>query len=88
MPISRTLILGALIFFGAVAMFMGLSVTISALVNGSITYSFGSGADLVTRTATRTGEPDVYWTRLAVLGLMPVALGAAGVWWARHMLRR
>lgn len=88
MPMSRILILAALIFLSAVAVFMGLSVTVSALVNGSITYSFGTGADLVTRTATRAGEPDAFWSRLAVLGLLPIALGAVGIWWGQRVMRR
>lgn len=87
MPISRLLILAGLVFFSAVAVFMGAAVTLSALATGSITYSFSSGADVITRTATLAGEPGLYWQRLAIIGLSPIALGGLGLWWGRRQFR-
>ena len=85
---SRFLILAGLIFFCAVAVFMGVAVTISALVNGSISYSFGEGRDLVTKTATLAAEPGAFWQRLALIGFLPIVLGLAGLWWGRREIRR
>ncbi len=87
MPMSRFLILAGLIFFSAVGVFMGCAVTLSALAKGSISYSFGEGKDIVTRTATLAGDPTAFWQRLALIGILPILLGAAGVWWGRRQLR-
>ena len=87
MPMARFLILTGLLFFRAVAIFMGSAVTISALVNGSISYSFGEGKDLVTRTATLAAEHGTFWQRLALIGFAPIVLGIAGLWWGRRKFR-
>jgi hypothetical protein len=87
MPISRLVILAGLVFFSATAVFMGAAVTLSALARGSITYSFGTGADIVTRTASLASEPGLFWQRLALIGLLPVVLGAAGLWWGKRQFR-
>ena len=87
MPLTRFLLLAGLMFFSAIAVFMGAAVAINALSTGSITYSFGTGAESVTRTATLAADPGVYWQRLAIFGLLPIALGSAGIWWGRRVLR-
>lgn len=88
MPMSRFLILAGLMVFSAVAVFMGTAVTLHALSSGAIRYSFGSGTDTVTHTAVRAADPAIFWQRLALIGLAPVVLGAAGLVWGRRKLRQ
>ena len=87
MPLTRLLLLAGLMFFSAVAIFMGAAIAINALSTGSISYSFGSGAESVTRTATLAADPASYWQRMAIFAFLPIALGAVGLWWGRRMLR-
>ena len=87
MPLTRFLLLAGLMFFSAIAMFMGAAVAINALSTGAISYSFGTGSEIVTRTATLAADPANYWQRLAIFGLLPIVLGAAGIWWGRRTLR-
>ena len=87
MPLTRFLLLAGLMFFSAIAVFMGAAVAINALATGSISYSFGEGGELVTRTATLAADPGSFWQRLAIFGLLPIALGGGGIWWGRRVLR-
>lgn len=88
MPLTRFLILAGVMFFSAIAAFMGGAVTLNALSKGAITYTFENGAGMVTRTATLAAEPGAFWERLAVIGLLPIVLGVLGLWWGRRRLRR
>lgn len=71
-------------FFGAVGVFMGGVVTINAFARGAITYTFQDGAGLVTRTATMAAEPEIFWQRLAIIGVLPIVVGLIGLWWGRR----
>lgn len=87
MPLTRMLILAGLGFLGAVAVFMGIAVAMSAFAKGSISYSFGEGANLVTRTASLASEPGLFWQRLTLLSFVPAVLGCFALYACRRGFR-
>ena len=88
MPITRLMLACGAIFLGAVAIFMGGAVSISALGTGVIRYSHGDGAATVTHALRRDDDASAYWQALALIGGVPIGLGLAALVWARRSLRR
>jgi hypothetical protein len=86
MSLLRYVFMVGVMFLGGVALFVGGVVTASAIASGTITYSYGTGAEAVARTISLATEPGAFWQRVALLGLLPMVLGTAGIWWSRGRL--
>lgn len=72
MPMLRAGMAVAALLLGAIAAFLGVVVTVSALSTGAISVSYGS----VSETITRTADAARYWQFVMMLGLAPAVLGA------------
>ncbi|MGE0052862.1 MAG: hypothetical protein AB7S74_01520 [Hyphomicrobium sp.] len=65
----------AMIIFGLASALLGGVVLFSALRTGSITVSYGSGADAVKQVLTYAGERTRFLQFAGLLGLMPFLIG-------------
>jgi hypothetical protein len=83
----RFVLLIGTVFLSAVAVFMGAVVTAAALKLQAIHYSFDAGSQAVKRVITLAEDPAGFWQALALLGVLPMVLGIAGIWWGRRTLR-
>lgn len=83
----RAVFLAATAFLSAVAIFLGCVLVLTSLKLGSITLSYSDGKDIVTDTVTRAGDAARFWRLFASMGLMPIAIGGVGVWYAARKLR-
>jgi hypothetical protein len=87
MPMLKMAVAIAFIVFGAVAIFMGLFVTIGAMSAGEIAYSAGEGAAKVITRYRQADAPDDFWRAVGLLGVLPLVLGGLGIWFGRRQFR-
>lgn len=87
MQMYRVIFFGALAFFAVVAMFIGMVVVITSLQNGAITWSYTSSGKGITETISRAADAARFWKLLSIMGIGPLALGAAVMWFSVRKLR-
>lgn len=87
MPFVRLMIPVGLLVFGAVALFMGAVVSVTALRNGSIAVSYRTSSGPMVHSARRETDPAEYWRLLGLAGGLPLLLGGLSIWSGRRMLR-
>ena len=87
MQMFRVIFFGALAFFAAVAMFIGVVVMITSLQNGALTWSYTSGGKGITETISRTADAGRFWKLLSIMGILPLVLGVAAMWFSVRKLR-
>lgn len=88
MSMFRMVFLGALVFIGAVALFLGGVVILTSWQNGAITLSYSDGGRTVVETIGRAADGDRFWRLISTMGLLPAALGAGAMWFGLRALRR
>lgn len=76
------------VIIGAIAALLGLVMLVSALKSGVIDMSYGSGANTVSQSVSRAGDPGRFWQFVAALGVAPLVLGTAAAMWGNRQLRR
>ena len=87
MQMYRVIFFGALAFFAAVAMFIGVVVMITSLQNGAITWSYTSSGKGITETISRAADAARFWKLFATMGIVPLVLGAIAMWFSVRKLR-
>ncbi len=87
MQMYRVIFFGALAFFAAVAMFIGVVVMITSLQNGAISWSYTSGGKNFNETTVRAADAARFWKLFATMGITPLVLGAAAMWFSVRKLR-
>lgn len=75
-------------FIGAIALFLGVIVTIAAVRSGQIQFSYGAGARLVTEVVTKAADETRFWQLVGLLGAVPAFVGALVMRWGWNGLQR
>lgn len=88
MPMLQAGMAVAALLIGAIATFLGVVVTASALTTGAISLSYGGGDGAVSETITRAGDAARYWQFVLLLGVAPAVLGALAARWAWRAINR
>lgn len=88
MPMLRAGMAVAALFIGAIATFLGIVVTASALSTGAISLSYGGGDGAVSETIARAQDAARYWQFVVLLGVMPAILGALAARWGWRAINR
>lgn len=81
MPMFRAGLAVAAMLIGAIAAFLGVILTASAIKNGAISLSYNSGDSIISETVTRAGDAVRYWQLVVALGVAPAILGALSARW-------
>lgn len=87
MPLIRMLMPLGLIFFGAVAMFMGAVVLFGGLRAGEIGWSSGPAGAVTETRIRKADDPDGFWWVMGLGGTLPLVLGFVAVVGGRRLLR-
>lgn len=88
MPLFRAGLAVSAMLIGAIAAFLGVILTASALQTGAISLSYGNGDSAVSETITRAADAARYWQLLVALGLAPAILGALSAHWGWRAINR
>lgn len=88
MPLFRAGFAVAAMLIGAIAAFLGVILTASALQTGAISLSYGNGAAAVSETITRAADAARYWQVLVALGIAPAILGSLAARWGWRSINR
>lgn len=84
MPMLRAGMAVAALLIGAIAAFLGVVVTASALRNGAISLTYGAVSETVTLAADATR----YWQFVVLLGIVPAVVGALAARWGWRAINR
>ena len=76
------------IIIGAIAAFLGVVLMVSALKSGSIQFSYSTGGDVVSETASRATDAVRYWRLVGLLGVAPAILGILAAWWGWRTINK
>ncbi len=87
MPLLKAGFAVALTFLGAIMVFLGAVLTLSALKTGAISVSYGTGTGSVAETITQSADAARYWKFLIGLGVLPMLLGGLSVCWGWRRIR-
>lgn len=79
--------LAVVAFLSAVGIFLGCVTVLTSLQNGAIVLSYTSDGKGITETISRAGDNARFWWMLLAMGLAPVAIGAAALWYSVGKLR-
>ncbi|HPG89735.1 MAG TPA: hypothetical protein PLD46_08775 [Hyphomicrobium sp.] len=88
MPLFRAGMAVAAMLIGAIAAVLGIVLLWSALHSGSISLSYGSGANVVSETISQASDGMRYWQLVIALGLAPAMLGTFAAIWGWRAIRR
>ncbi len=75
---------GMLLLFGMIAIFLGGVTGYAAINQGEMTYIVGR----ISTTVSRSADPSGFRRSLLLWSFLPIAGGAAAVWFARRGLNR
>ena len=87
MPMLQIGLTLAGIFFGGIAAFVGLAVTVLALKSGEISVSMQSSSGATGHVANRVADPSRFWTDLTLYGAAPLVVGALFAWYSWRRLK-
>ena len=88
MPLLRLGFFAGLAFIGGVAVFMGAIVMLTSWQNGAIMLSYTAGGKSMTDTVSRAGDAAQFWRLYAMMGIAPVVLGAAAIWYGVRKIKQ
>ena len=77
----------AVAFLAAVGIFIGVIMMITSLQNGSISLSYMSSGTAMNETISRVADSARFWRLFGTMGVLPVVLGAAVMWFSVRKLK-
>lgn len=88
MTMLRIALTVAAVFIGAIAAFLGLIVTGSALATGTISLTYEAGPAAAVETVAYATDPAAFITRVGLLGITPLVLGLFAARWGWRQIQR
>jgi hypothetical protein len=88
MPLLKMIFFAGLVLLGGIAVFIGGIVMLTSLQSGAIVLTSGPSGSEVTETITRAADESRFWRLYAVLGVTPLVVGGAVLWWGVRAFRQ